>query len=238
VGRDHNTTARCAVGHAVGDHGYAGVSARRITDADEILAARRLHAATYLAKRYVEPHDIVDGLIGSHIDPWATYSTYFLARDAEGAPVGVGRHIQAPRVGDLPALALDRLDASMTADIRRQGSHLVVEISALAVAAGAPAGTSISLYSAMWEHGIACGHTAWVMSVHPAVARLLTGTFGPVLTPFGPRQWFMGSDVVPAVLWTDTFADTVASHAPTLADPLLRRSLPLLFPHNAARRAA
>ena len=89
------------------------VCARLVREPHEILLARRLHAAVYLAKRYVEPHDVVDGVIGASVDPWTDSSAYFLARDVAGTPVGDAIHALVDREAGVPMAAMpERLEAT------------------------------------------------------------------------------------------------------------------------------
>ncbi|HYO84960.1 MAG TPA: hypothetical protein VES01_00655 [Dermatophilaceae bacterium] len=211
------------------------VTVRRAVSPADIDTARRLQAEVYLARHYIEPSDMVDGLIGVHLDPWVASSVYFVAVDPDGMPLAVSRQISARRVDQLPTMALGGLDPEVTAQLCRQGDDGVVEISALAVRPGAPNGTATLLYAGMWEHSRRRLHTAWVMAVHPVVWTHLNTSLGPVLEAFGPTLWYLGSNVVPAVLWTDTTATTIAGYVPESPSPR-RQGLVSLFPASVARR--
>lgn len=208
--------------------------ARRPGDID---AARRLHAEVYLAKGYVTQAEVVDGLIVPDVDPWVADSTYFLARDDLGEPVGVSRQITPPRVEQLPTMGMRELHPAVDAQLRRQPPHSVVEISALAVRRWADRLAATLLYSCMWERSRRLGHRAWVMSVHPVVWEQLNRSLGPVLEAFGPTQWYLGSDVIPSFVWMDRTAAIIAAHAATLPPGPRRELLPSLFPPSTAKRA-
>lgn len=201
----------------------------------DIQAARRLHAELFLAQGYVDEADLVDGFIGSRVDPWVAASTYFLARDRKGACIGVCRQISSPTAAHLPTMRMKQLNRSVTRQLRRQMNGAVVEISALGVVPGADPFTATLLYSCMWAYS-RYRHSAWVMSVHPMVWTHLTASLGPVLEVFGPTQWYMGSDVIPSVLWTDSTSSTIMKHAEGLPPGQSRRALPVLFPPNPTPR--
>ena len=213
-----------------------GVTVEQVRTDEDVWDARRLHADVYLERHYVEPPDLRGGVLSADVDPWAGISTYFIARDHHRHPVGVGRQIQFDDPGRLPAMSLSNLDDVARRHVLRQGGHAVVEISALAVRRRAPRFTSLALYAAMWARSIEQEHTAWVMAIHPSLARSIVGSLGPVISPLGPPQWFMGSDVIPGIIWTDRGAGIVACAAAGHKLAPLRARLPELFPENPTER--
>lgn len=212
------------------------LSISRVETASEVREARELHARVYLERRYVKADEVDRGVLATRVDPWAESATYFLARSPTGRAVAVGRQIYSDDPAALPALRLPGLDDGVVSQVQRQGGSRVVEISALAVRATAPRDTAIQLYSHMWLHSIECEHTAWIMAIHPALARSIVGLLGPVIVPMGPPQWFMGSDVIPAVIWTDQAAQIIHCTAAQSRDLPMRSRLPTLFPANDAVR--
>ena len=180
------------------------LTASLLTRDDDVLAARQLLAQVYLATGFIDDGDLAgDGTLGLRHDPWVESSSYY-AVTRDGAPVATARQISAADVTQLPALQLAQLDAEMVADLVAQPAGAVVEISALARARRGSSADVAAIYVRMWSESLRRGHRAWVMAVDLRVLELLRNMFaGAAIRPLGPPQEYLGSTVVPAVLWCD-----------------------------------
>lgn len=205
------------------------VTVEQATDPDVIQEARKLQAIVYLERHYITPGEMVDGVMSSSVDPWVRNSVYFVARDAANCIVGVVRLILWDPRRKLPSL--------MHCDIWPEHEEYVTallpavaEVSALAVSRGTPGFTALALYQAIWDYGRRHGHLIWLMLVDPPLRNLLHSGLGPISYPIGPKQWFMGGNLVPAAIRTcDTHA--IISEFAHRHD---RVGLGESFPHNPA----
>ncbi len=206
--------------------------AQRLTTAADILRARRLHAAVFVNKGFISPEDLApDGSIGEGKDPWRDTSSYFgVSRD--GAVVATARQISLPDHRRLPALTLAGLAKDALAPVLALPPARVVEISALARDPGGRSSDVAAVYVRMWEESLALGHRAWVMAVDVPVFTYLSRFFaGDAIQPLGPEQHYLGSAVLPAVIW---FQDVPTAIRRLAQDSRHRRDirplLPQLFP--------
>lgn len=211
------------------------IPARRLDSPTDIRAARLLHASTYLSRGYITLGDLaVDGTVSEHVDPWPNRSTYFgVHRDGE--LVATARQITARSVDALPAMQLDGLYTEQTELLRAAPPGAVVEISALAKNAAAGAFDIVSVYSGMWMESLRHRHLAWLMAADLALfkhlRRYITGTSARQV---GPRQQYMGSIVVPAVIWCAEMPQEQDRMARETRDRWpLRSLLPQMFPPTA-----
>jgi hypothetical protein len=203
-------------------------TAQLIATGAEILQARRLHASVYLASGFVAPEDLAaDGTIGVHKDPWPAVSAYF-AVIHDGIVTATARQICVYDAAQLPALRLSELDQAEVAKVLDLAPDAVVEISALAAGAEARGPDVTAVYSRMWRESVERGHQVWVMAVDRRLyAHLRRAYCGRALRPIGPAQHYLGSLVVPAVLWCDELYPEQQRMAQSAGDP---RSLPALLP--------
>lgn len=207
-------------------------AAFRLTDPQSIVAARRLHASVYRQLGYVEDQDLSDGVIDAAMDPWVPLSTYFAARSSDGHLLGVARLIRYTPEQRLPALQ-HGVVASPFADLIAKVADSTAEVSALAIAPGAPRGTAVSLYEAMWRYGIQERHRMWLMLIERRFRRMLHALLGPVTQTVGPEGWYMGGRVAPDLLNTATTHQIISTHENT--HPVsLPSGLSARFPHNPA----
>lgn len=172
-----------------------------LTDADEIMAARRLHARRYVDAGFVD-HLSRDGVID---DAWVDVATYLGARTSVGDIIGVSRNIpytlerSLPVFGDM-ALFDERWDWITDIDLNRTS-----EFSALAVAreAGIRTGRSISkaLFRAMFHMSVVVDdHDYWFAALDQRVMRHLMKAHDFLFEPIGPPQEYLGSVTVPVVV--------------------------------------
>lgn len=204
---------------------------RLLTSADQILAARRLHASVYLAKRFIQQSDLApDGTISATIDPWHARSTHFgvLRR---GEMVATARHIAVSSPYGLPALHLQDLHGAALEAIGSLPHSSVVEISALARSPRATSDDVMALYVSMWQRSMTLHHQVWVLAVDRPVFHYLRRYFcGHAVRAIGPEQYYLGSIVVPAVIWTHDVAAEHRRLAETVHDGWpMRPLLPTLF---------
>jgi hypothetical protein len=206
---------------------------RLLTSEVEILQARRLHAAVFLDRHFIAPQDIADdGTIGPAKDPWPANSTYFAVYRG-GVVVATARQISLARPADLAAVRRPGLDPREVARILALPSSEVVEISALAARRGLAQGSDVTaVYVRMWQESLTRGHQVWVMAVDVGVFARLRHLFcGDAIRPIGPHQHYLGSTVVPAVLWCHDVGPEQHRLARAAGDAQpFRKLLPRLFP--------
>lgn len=209
--------------------------ARKLTSDDEILQARRLHATVFLAKGFVSAEDLApDGTLAAATDPWPGASSYFgVSRD--GSLTATARQIARTAL-DLPTLGLDGLSASELRRIDAVPPETVVEISALARHRRARSCDVTAVYVRMWQESVLRRHRVWLMAVDLPLFSYLTRFFcGRALRPIGPDQVYLGSAVVPAVLWCDELGpEQRRMSASAHGEHSLRALLPRLFPDPRA----
>jgi hypothetical protein len=208
-------------------------TARILTSDVEILEARRLHASVYVANGFIAPEDVgPDGTIGAGKDPWPAVSCYF-AVTRGGAVMATARQISIATPEELPALRRSGLDAIEVARILDRAPGAVVEISALAARRGSARSSDVTaVYVRMWQESIERRHRVWVMAVDQRLFVHLRNAFcGRAIRPIGPAQDYLGSIVVPAVVWCDELNPEQhrLARSATAAEPL-RSLLPRLFP--------
>lgn len=204
--------------------------ARRLDRPEDILAARRLHAQVFLKARYIGPEDIgEDGTVGTHVDPWPPHSTYF-GVPADGRLSVTARQISPPAGLELPALKLPGIDGDALTRIHDLGPDGITEISALGRGRGAASTDVVAVYARMWRESQRQGHRAWLMAVDVRVFELLRALVcGDALVAIGPTQTYLGSPVVPAIIW---FQEIAHEHFRMARNPRqsLHELLPVLFP--------
>jgi hypothetical protein len=203
-------------------------TAQLLATGADILQARRLHASVYLASGFVTPEDLApDGTMGVQKDPWPAVSAYF-AVIRGGIVTATARQICVYDPAHLPALRLSELDRAEVAKVLDLAPGAVVEISALAAGRDARGPDVTAVYSRMWRESVERRHQVWVMAVDRRLYAHLRRAFcGRALRPIGPAQHYLGSPVVPAVLWCDELYPEQQRMARSAGDP---RSLPALLP--------
>jgi hypothetical protein len=215
-------------------------TARLLTSPSEITEARRLHASTYVDREFVSAADLApDGTIGPDKDPWPAMSTYFGVLSGD-VVMATARQIELPEPDRLPTMGLTRLSGDELRQVRDLPAQSVVEISALARRPEAPSAHVVAIYSRMWQESLARGHRVWLMAVDlPLFSQLRRFFCGDALRPIGPRQEYLGSVVVPAVVWSHELNPAQRRLAAAAGDRWpLRGLLPWLFPHPEAAALA
>lgn len=207
----------------------AGVTVQQASQPEVIEQARRLQATVYLQRRYITQEDVIGGVMSPRVDPWVANSVYFVARDPAGVVLGVIRLILWGSPDSLPALRHGFIWPAHKEYIETL-LPAVAEVSALAVARGAPGGIAVQLYRAIWHYGRRHHHKMWLMLIDPPMRSLLHALLGPVTYAVGDPRWYMGGHLLPVALRTcDTHS--IISDFEQRHD---RAGLAELFPHNSA----
>lgn len=210
-------------------------TAHRLSSEAEILAARRLHAEVFVASGFISIDDVdPDGTVDVQMDPWSDTCEYFAVLH-EDVAAATARQIGSDDPSQLPALGLADLADDEVRRICDLPAGAAVEISALARRSGTPSSDVVAVYVQMWRASLLRGHRVWVMSVDVRVFGLLRALLcGKALRRIGPDQEYMGSAVVPAVMWFDEVSAEHHRLSETASSPAsLRSLLPRLFPYPA-----
>lgn len=183
---------------------YTDMRAVRVDDEHYLDAARKLHANVYLHRGFVAEKDIENGVLAGHVDPYYPHSQYFVVEDkATGEIVATSRQIQAKRHAGHYSFAMFKhtpLYKKSRKLITSNQPFDCVEISGLAKRRGASKLAPLLLYRAMWHHSLRLNHELWLLAVDVNVYNSLKLLFGPALQKAGPITYYLGSDVVPAIL--------------------------------------
>jgi len=176
-------------------------------DAETTDEAKRLHAKIYLHRGYVAPGDVgPDAILNKQADPYQEHSEYFVVRNhgaLEQPVVAAARQIVAhPERGhdSFPTLKELKLYPEMRQSILALDPAKCVEISGLAKDHGVDSSAAMILYRALWHHSLRQGHHVWLMACDAHVYSNLEFLFGDALTRIGDNTFYMGSEVVPAML--------------------------------------
>jgi hypothetical protein len=211
------------------------LTAHLLSSPTELLSARRLHAEVYVASGFISGSDVAaDGTIKASMDPWPDVSTYFgVVHD--GVVMATVRQIAADDPTRLPALGLPGLTAEEVDAILALPPGSVVEISGLARRHGATGSSVVAVYVRMWQESLRLRHRAWVMAVDLRVFEQLRRLIcGNAVRRIGPLQEYLGSTVVPAVIWCDELNPEQRRLARVAGpDNRFRSLVPRLFPHPA-----
>ncbi len=187
----------------------ADYTVERVSQPHYLRQARQLQASVYLDWGYIT-HDMVtgDGVMLSQHDPEHEHADYFVVtkRHLNHRPVvATARQVTArPRRGhaSFPVLRHLQLYSHRRAYLEALRPDQYVEISALARVAAEDENplVSLSLYRYMWHHSLRQQHRAWLMACDARLYRRLRALFGAALVQIGPRENYMGSEVIPAML--------------------------------------
>lgn len=191
--------------------------------------ARRLHAKIYLHHGYISPSDIGNDLtLTKSIDPYQNHSKYFVVRDHRHSSkpvIATARQIGAhPRHShnSFPTIKELEIYPEMKQAILALDPAKCVEISGLAKDHGMPAISTMILYRSLWHHSLRQGHHAWLMACDAQVYKRLEFLFGDALKRIGDNSYYMGSEVVPAMLEVHRSLDPLIQDAKSL-NPFKRR---------------
>lgn len=177
------------------------LTGRMLTAPAEVLAAKVLHARVYVARGWVPEGAVgADGTFGVEADPWSSSADWF-GSVRGGEVYAAARTLAARELDRLPSLRLAGIPALERRVLSEMRADAVVEISALARAADAAPSDVPAVIAAMWRESLRRGHEAWLMAVDVAVFEMLRRrVVGAAIRAIGPRQPYLGSDVVPAVI--------------------------------------
>lgn len=169
----------------------------------ELRAAKKLHAAEYLARGFIEENDIFDEIIHEDSDPYQKHAIYFVVKNKQNV-VGVARQIIYKGTGEMkesfPILVKANIYSRYRAKIERQHPHTIVEISALVKRRGESSIVPIVLYRSLWQYSRKHGHDFWIMACDVRLYHRLRLLFGPAILKIGKTTPYFGGDVVPSAL--------------------------------------
>ena len=170
---------------------------------EELLAAKKLHAAEYLARGFIEAKDISEGVIHKRSDPYQSHAIYFVVKNKQNV-VGVARQIVYKGSGGMnesfPILDKANIYPRYRAKIEGQQPQCIVEISALVKKRGESSIVPIVLYRSLWQYSRKHGHEFWVMACDIRLYHRLRLLFGPAILQIGKITPYFGGDIVPAAL--------------------------------------
>lgn len=205
------------------------MSVTQASERDMIDAAQRLHAKIYLRRKYVTPDDISeDGRLNETADPYTNQSKYFvLTNQLNKHPRVLATARQIHNVAgkghdSFPTVKQLKLYPEMEQAIRAIDPSKCVEISALAKDHGVDPRGTMMLYRTMWHHSLRNGHRIWLMACDAKVFDHLKSLFGESFTRIGDNTYYMGSEVVPAMLEVHKSIGTLIQQSKSL-NPFKRR---------------
>lgn len=190
-----------------------GLEVREPTDANELLAARRLHAQCYQDSGYVEAEDLVDGLIE---DPWVPFSTYVVAVDTdEDEIVGTARIIR-PSVRGFPAFEYFTPTPEALRVFADLDPNRCSEISALATPRSGLQNMAISaaIYGFVWQEAVQNRRAYMLAIMDDRLSRILRRWFHFPFEPIGESRHWMGARTTPAALYIPRTLSEVNADSP------------------------
>lgn len=165
--------------------------------------AKRLHAAVYLSKSFINHEDTLEGIIHELSDPHQKHADYFVVK-RKNTVVGLARQIiykgKGPHHESFPVLEKAMIYNRSLKRIMSFHPHEIVEISALVKKGGESSVVPLLLYRAMWRHSVKENHQLWVMACDVRLYQRLKLLYGPALTRIGKRTHYQGGDVIPVAL--------------------------------------
>ncbi len=207
------------------DHFKAGHTPSKVSIAE----AKRLHAKIYLHRGYVGQDDVgKDKALHKRADPYQEHSNYFVVRNhlLPNKPiVATARQIHhVPKLShsSFPTIKELELYPEMKQMILALDPAKCVEISGLAKDHGVASSAPMVLYRALWHHSLRRHHHIWLMACDAKVFKNLKFLFGSALTRIGDNTFYMGSEVVPAMLEVHRSIDPLMQDARSL-NPFKRR---------------
>jgi len=180
-----------------------GLVVRQTADNDELQAARRLHASTYLEAGFVDRLGD-DGLIH---DPWVAYSDYFVAVDRSGEVVGTCRLIR-PSPRGLQTFQHAPLYPEHERFFAQLPPTACVEVSSLATKRSGRQNGEIAaaLYALTWREAVFRQHAYIISLVDPRLLRMMAAVSLPVEL-IGPTRYSFGGDVTPTAVYVPAASD-------------------------------
>lgn len=175
---------------------------------DYLTAAKRLHAEVYLYRNFITNKDVRDGVIVPRVDPYQPHSQYFVVLNKKSTRIiATARQIQAKKAKGHQSFAMvthTRLYERAQKTILRYPAVDCVEISGLAKHRGVSKLAPLLLYRAMLNHSIDQEHKLWLLACDVKLYIRLKLLFGPAIQKAGPATFYLGSNVVPAILRLET----------------------------------
>lgn len=172
-------------------------------DVDDISAAKRLHAAVYLSRGFIDHSEVTKGMIHDLSDPHQHHAQYFAVKRGDEV-VGVARQIIYKGEGEyhesFPIMDKAILHERSRKKILAMHPHEITEISALVKKSGESPIVPLLLYRELWRHSLRSNHRVWVMACDVRLYQRLKILFGPTLTKIGQRTPYHGGDVIPAII--------------------------------------
>lgn len=180
----------------------------KVTTKDYLVAAKKLHADVYLYRKFITEKDVKDGFIKAQLDPYSNHSQYFVVLDKKNKNIiATARQIQVRGAKGHDSFAMmlhTPLYMRAQRAIRRYAPEDCVEISGLAKYRGVSKLAPLLLYRQMWQHSIENHHKLWLLACDVKLFLRLKLLFGPAIQRAGPVTFYLGSDVVPAMLKIDS----------------------------------
>jgi hypothetical protein len=184
---------------------FTGLEVLEVNNHDHLLAAKKLHAKVYLERGFVGARDVdKNDILTTKKDPYQGHSVYFLVIDKKTKEViATARQILALPGQEHESFPLVKYTSLYTKAYDMISAHdpkLCVEISGLAKKRGASKLAPLLLYRAMWHYSLKQHHTLWLLTCDVRLFARLKLLFGPAILRVGRTNFYLGSDVVPAVL--------------------------------------
>jgi len=176
------------------------------THANTIEEAKRLHAKVYLFRNYITEKDLnKNKVLHKKADPYQDHSNYFVVRHHNAKTrtvVATARQIVATKHGhsSFPTMKELELYPEMRKAIEAVDPSKCVEISGLAKMHGVSSTATLTLYRTLWHHSLRRGHHIWLVACDAQVYKKLHFLFGKAFVRIGDNAFYMGSEVVPAML--------------------------------------
>lgn len=206
---------------------YTSLQVLKVETSGQLLAAKKLHAKVYVDRGFVDARHLNnDAILDSKADPYQHHSVYFLvASKKNGEVVATARQIYAtPRLGNqsFPLLKHTDLYARALRAVSRHDANKCVEISGLAKKRGASKIAPLLLYRALWHYSLQQKHSLWLLTCDVRLFERLKLLFGPAIQRVGRTTFYLGSDVVPAILKVQSSVSELR-HSLAVAPPVTRR---------------
>ena len=200
----------------------------RTTLKSRIHEARSLHANVYLKRGYILESDLdTKRHINVLKDPYYKHSSYFVVSEYgnENRVVATARQIRATEEqghNSFPIIKEIELYPEMKATILALDPKKCVEISGLAKKSGESSSAVMALYRSMWHHSLRNRHHLWLIACDVKVFERLKYLFGDAFVRIGDNAFYMGSEIVPAMLEVNKSVDTLMEDSKTI-NPMKRR---------------
>ncbi len=177
-----------------------GLEVRAVADADELSAARKLHAKCYLEAGYVERGDLTNGVID---DAWVPYSDMIIAVDSEQAEIVGTARIIKPSVRGFPAFEFfDPLPEAMSI-FAELDPNRCSEISALSTPRNGLQNMAISaaIYAFVWQESVRNRRAYMLAIMDDRLLRIMRRWFDFPFEAIGLPMHWMGARTTPVAMY-------------------------------------